>query len=801
MDPHELTPLSNWSRKSGGNRIINNYVIIRQLGQGSFAKVKLVQNVQSGELFALKILRRLKPTTLLNRVKSHGSDDNLLREVAVMKYIEHPNIVRLIEVIEDVEGVGRLYLIMEYCQRGPVHQLGCPPLPLAAVRHFGCGILAGLVYLHSEFLYHRDIKPANCLVTNAGVVKLADFGTCNSRRHSTGMDGTPAFNCPEIIQVGEASGEIADSWGFALTLYQMALGRLPCEGMSALGYQSFIRSSESIYIPSPSSENTIDPSLHDLLSQMLNKDTSQRMMIAKAIHHRFFQFTPDEIHGMLRRRSEEEGLFPEIAGGMVEMQNQQTLCPSSNPSRVSYLYDKALRSVKSGRNLSESFHGIRDINLIHRKDMQVAEGRDDGGLDGLRGFTQHLRSFSGSSYATEHSGESAQSIDLSALLDRLEQQKRQNSQTLDLSNIQMEVLPSLLNDAAPFTTRMRWMLNHLKRLVNVDFSTFHQLKEVSIVCNHLEAFPDELLRTPHLVRLDLSHNSIPSIPSMASAIFLEQLNLHGNCIHQVGVEEGTGESVLHAPRLRLVRLTANPILALPTKLETLGRLSLVLDAHPDLSAQWAKMVEERSRSSAPPSLLIIIWDEYFPARVAGTEWPIWIASSNLQLYRLETLQVCECRHVVLFRGADSSFPIGRVMSEKLNKHFREIESFQFTLHGRNKMSQEGYVGIERASMAPYPASLPPIVRYAARRYVKEYFFLSDNEEDPVGGYCSLFHFICETLQKREPIMFFMMCSNSSLQHTREIAVAALSEYLMIMLGHGTLKEKFDAVMASMRNFT
>ncbi|CCW62607.1 unnamed protein product [Phytomonas sp. EM1] len=798
----DLTPLSNWSRKSGGNRIINNYVIIRQLGQGSYAKVKLVQNVHTGELFALKILRRPKQINLLNRVKPHSSDDDLLREVAVMKYIEHPNIVKLIEVIEDVEGGGRLYLIMEYCQRGPAHQLGNPPLPLETVRQFGRGILSGLVYLHSEFLYHRDIKPANCLVTSAGVVKLADFGTCNSRRHSTGMDGTPAFNSPEIIQGEDASGEIADSWAFALTLYQMASGTLPCEGMSAMGYRGFIRSKEPINIPLPSEHNSIDPPLHDLLSKMLNKDVKQRMMIAKAIYHPFFQLTDEEINSMHQKRSFD---MPntDSSCGPSESQPQQTLCSSAHgSSRVSRLYDRALKSVKCGRNLPEAFHGIKDIHLIHRKDLQAAEGIGSSGIpDGSIINSRLSTSSLCKPDTTDQQAESSQSIDLQLILDRIERQKRQNSQVLDLSNIQMGSPPALVNDVAPFTTRMRFVSNHLRSLTRINFAEFSQLKEISVICNALQRFPEEVLAAPHLVRLDLSHNGITEIPPLASAASLEQLNLHGNNISAIGLDYKTGQSVLAAPSLRLVRLSSNPILSLPMGLGTLRQLSLVLDAHPDLCAQWARIVEERSRSHAQPNLLFIVWDDYFPARVAGTDLPIWIASSNLQLYRLQTLQICECRHVVMFRSASPWFPIGRVTGEKLGKHFREIESFQLNARRRGRAVGDGFLGTEAASMAPPMTSLPSIVRFGALRYVKEYFFISDNEEDPVGGYCSLFNFISDTLRDREPIMFFMMCSHTNLQHTREIAVAALSEYLMTLLEHGTLKEQFDAVMASMRNFS
>lgn len=663
----------NKSRNSGGNRVINDYAVVRLLGRGSYAKVKLVQHIRTRELFALKILKRQRKSSIsgLNlgrsRVKLANAgvtEDDLLREIAVMKFIDHPNITKLKEVIEDVEA-QKVYVIMEYCENGPVHVLGNPPLVLEQVRQYGADILRGLLYLHAEFLYHRDIKPANCLVNYAYVAKIADFGTCNSQIRSKSSEGTLAFSCPEQFRGEEVSGDVVDSWAFALTLYEMAYGTLPVPTTSLIQHRNVLLGPEPLFIP-----QTGDPQLRDLLTAMLDKDLKHRMLLAAAARHPFFEPLHIDPHGALS-----------CATQLASPRHQQA---QQQPEALTELYDKALKSVYRGKNLKDCFHGVRALRRIRRKEAEMARrgGGADGGsnnsgddacrdqendaayffddddeLSGILPSRDTDLDFSrqgpnvysyGSSIEDAEDGEERPAMNHSSENRDEEEAARAASvveeivqhhlaskdSKVEVTYVSLSRQSTLekLNALAATAAELRLSHNALVSLTGLHFSAFSMLKEISITFNRLDAFPEEVFLAPRLVRLDLSHNRISTIPPslVSHAPFLERLNLHHNYITYVGTvscpsltppplspvlssppplphpptsnvnvksawQSPTGSprgihtrqvSVLAAPCLRHVRLSGNPLETLPLALETTTRLELVLDAIPALMEQW-----------------------------------------------------------------------------------------------------------------------------------------------------------------------------------------------------------------------
>eukprot|EP00756_Hemistasia_phaeocysticola_P038466 Hpha_TRINITY_DN16758_c2_g3::TRINITY_DN16758_c2_g3_i1::g.79110::m.79110/K07359/CAMKK2; calcium/calmodulin-dependent protein kinase kinase 2 len=163
-----------------GNKTINEYAVISELGRGSYGKVKLVLHTASDVLFAIKIMNK----SVLSRVKTRNAHrenktafDDVLREIAIMKRLDHPNIVTLHEVIDDPDS-NKLYLILDYLERGPVFDIGKTeePLPLCDVRKHLWSICQGLDYLHQLGIIHKDVKPDNILVDKEGVCRLTDFG-------------------------------------------------------------------------------------------------------------------------------------------------------------------------------------------------------------------------------------------------------------------------------------------------------------------------------------------------------------------------------------------------------------------------------------------------------------------------------------------------------------------------------------------------------------------------------------------------------------------------------------------------
>ncbi|KAI1300677.1 hypothetical protein EDD11_006056 [Mortierella claussenii] len=172
-----------------GNKMINKYMVVRELGRGVHGKVKLCRDTITNELCAIKIVdkttrRRLGRTQISNEQK-------IRREIAIMKKCIHPNVVRLIEVIDDPTA-RKIYLVLEYMEGGEVRWKDSddrPVLPLHDARSIFRDVVLGLEYLHMQGIIHRDIKPANLLLSAEGTVKISDFGVSHfSEKNSLERD-------------------------------------------------------------------------------------------------------------------------------------------------------------------------------------------------------------------------------------------------------------------------------------------------------------------------------------------------------------------------------------------------------------------------------------------------------------------------------------------------------------------------------------------------------------------------------------------------------------------------------------
>ncbi|KAF9118447.1 hypothetical protein BGW39_001168 [Mortierella sp. 14UC] len=155
-----------------GNKMINKYMVVRELGRGVHGKVKLCRDTTTDELCAIKIVDK---TTRRRLGRSQASNEQKIRrEIAIMKKCIHPHVVRLIEVIDDPTA-RKIYLVIEYMEGGEVRWKDSddsPILPLQDARTIFRDVVLGLEYR----IIHRDIKPANLLLSADGSVKISDFG-------------------------------------------------------------------------------------------------------------------------------------------------------------------------------------------------------------------------------------------------------------------------------------------------------------------------------------------------------------------------------------------------------------------------------------------------------------------------------------------------------------------------------------------------------------------------------------------------------------------------------------------------
>lgn len=196
-----------------------------ELGAGSFGQVQKVVNVQSGEVFAMKLLEKA-------RVRLKGLEEQLRREVLTQVKVQHPNVVRLHYYFEDA---AKIYCLLEFADRGTLFEklkrLGPKGLEEnAAARHFK-DTVSGIGYLHGINVAHRDLKPENILLYGAKeVAKIADFGWCveiteEAPERST-FCGTLDYLSPEML-MSEPHGTPVDLWALGVLLYEMLLAKAP----------------------------------------------------------------------------------------------------------------------------------------------------------------------------------------------------------------------------------------------------------------------------------------------------------------------------------------------------------------------------------------------------------------------------------------------------------------------------------------------------------------------------------------------------------------------------------------------
>ncbi|KAI8993201.1 kinase-like domain-containing protein [Pilobolus umbonatus] len=311
-----------------GNKLINHYMIIKEIGRGVHGKVKLAENMDTGELVAIKIVdkknRRQMGYSLLrgnNQYQAESlskeNEQKIKREIAILKKCTHPNVIQLREVIDDPSS-RKIYMALEYTEIGEIEwrdQNEQPIMTVDEARRYFRDIVSGLDYLHYQGIIHRDIKPANLLLDHNHVVKISDFGVSyynellaedNSGIQATDdminridrelaeTAGTPAFFAPELCCAGDMPAtqstqhprkpritKAIDVWALGVTLYCFIFGR--CPFIASTEFELFDTiPTQPLTFPS---EEGLDDSLKDLLQQLLTKNPEDRITLDRVKHH------------------------------------------------------------------------------------------------------------------------------------------------------------------------------------------------------------------------------------------------------------------------------------------------------------------------------------------------------------------------------------------------------------------------------------------------------------------------------------------------------------------------------------
>lgn len=290
-------------------KIEDSFERFEKIGEGSYGIVYKARNRSRDEIVALKKIR------LDN--ESDGVPSTAIREIALLKELNHPNVVHLIDVIICEKS---LFLVFEYLTQDLKKFLDQQPesigLPSNLVKSYLWQMLQGIAHCHAHRVLHRDLKPQNLLIDAAGNIKLADFGLARSLslpvRTYTHEVVTLWYRAPEILLGSPLYGPSVDIWSIGCIFVEMATKKALFPGDSEIDqlfriFRTLGTPNETIWkgvgkLPDykctfpqwpkqrPTDLNRVmDTDALDLLDKLLTYDPMERTSARQALTHKFFK--------------------------------------------------------------------------------------------------------------------------------------------------------------------------------------------------------------------------------------------------------------------------------------------------------------------------------------------------------------------------------------------------------------------------------------------------------------------------------------------------------------------------------
>lgn len=380
---------------------LKNYEIIQKLGQGTFGVVQKAKDYETGELVALK--------QLINHSAKEGFPITAMREITILKSLNHENVLKIIDMIYDPPKVnnaqdvvhlrGCFYTVSPYMSSDLVGLLENPKikLNLPEIKCLMIQLLKGIQYIHENHYLHRDIKAANILIDSNGVLKIADFGLARNyhgsvpklnqgpgggEKNYTALVVTRWYRPPELL-LGERKYTTAvDIWGVGCVFGELFIHRPILAGQSdsqqaqiifdLVGPPNQINWSDAAKLPNKNDFsiglrckrtlesrflNYLNNDGVDLLSGLLSLDPYKRLNAIEALHHPYFKNDPQPLNPFDLPKYEEsheidKERFKKLKASntiIEESKKSNSIPPISRPT--------------SGLNLNNNNHNNKAINV------------------------------------------------------------------------------------------------------------------------------------------------------------------------------------------------------------------------------------------------------------------------------------------------------------------------------------------------------------------------------------------------------------------------------------------------------
>lgn len=258
------------------------YTVREMLGDGNFARVYQCVSRESGVEYALKII---------DKDKCRGKEQMIANEVAILRRVQHPNVVLLVEEFNfDTE----LYLVMELVKGGDLFDAiaAATKFPEYEASRLVSDLASALAHLHSLRVVHRDIKPENLLVGVRGALKLADFGLATELPRDGSLlstvCGTPTYVAPEILAETGYALEV-DVWAMGVITYILLCGFPPFVSQTNNQDELFDQILSGRFEFMAPYWDSISASAQDLIRGMLQVDVTQRLSAVQVLAHPWLQ--------------------------------------------------------------------------------------------------------------------------------------------------------------------------------------------------------------------------------------------------------------------------------------------------------------------------------------------------------------------------------------------------------------------------------------------------------------------------------------------------------------------------------
>ena len=204
-------------------KTVGNYNLIKQIDKSSYTKIFLAKHILTGEKVSIRIInKQLFKNDLLSMTRFY-------KELQIIKTVKHPNIIKLLEIIE---AKSKLYLISEYYPNNLLSYIESEKkLSENKARHIFQQLISALNYLHIMGISHRNIKPENILINEKKTkIKITGFGVSTFCKEGSLLHspvGNLIYAPPEMILSKKYKGELNDIWDAGIVLYAMVCGNLP----------------------------------------------------------------------------------------------------------------------------------------------------------------------------------------------------------------------------------------------------------------------------------------------------------------------------------------------------------------------------------------------------------------------------------------------------------------------------------------------------------------------------------------------------------------------------------------------